>query len=93
MKAEEEHGSAHTSFRFHFLWTGVNDCSGVTETEETSGASFILCDAFNVRFFYATESSPYGCLCRDLHSDDYTELWVITWVLTIMLDRRRSGSS
>lgn len=34
---------------FHIPLPGLLDCSEVKETEKTSGASFILCDAFNVR--------------------------------------------
>lgn len=64
---------------FHIPLPGLLDCSEVKETEKTSGASFILCDAFNVRF-YAVESAPYGCLYHDLYSNDYTELGVITFV-------------
>lgn len=61
-------------FSFHNLPPALLCCSAVKETEKTSGAPFILCDAFNVRF-YAMESAPYGCLYHDLYSNDYTEPW------------------
>lgn len=61
------------------LLPGLLDCSEVKETEKTSGASFILCDAFIV-LFYAMESAPYGCLYHDLYRNDCTELGVITFV-------------
>lgn len=60
-------------------FAGLRPCSKVKETEKTSGASFILCDAFNVQF-YAMGSTPYGCLYRDLYSNDYTQLGVITFL-------------